>query len=241
MSVWSPPSAQQYPAQPSTAVDALMNRIRKLEGLIAELTKGSPLRQAGMGVSPGQVDFDGDVVIGGRIFTTGDAEFSGNTTIGGNARITGTLSLPAGIIDNDALANPLAFAADSADANVFPIPKTEVTVVSRTITVPPGFTTAVVQGFGTIYAMNSTATLDYLYACVFIDWPAGSTSGRQLLTPLTANNGSGHLAVNKQTEITGLSPGDRITVRMTVKSAFANLPATANNGSSINLLVIWAR
>ena len=110
MSVWAPPSAQQYPAQPSTAVDALMNRIRKLEGLIAELTKGSPLRQAGMGVSPGQVDFNGDIVIGGRIFTTGSAEFSGNTKIGGSLEVTGTLSLPAGIINNEALASPADFA-----------------------------------------------------------------------------------------------------------------------------------
>lgn len=215
--VWAPPSAQEYPAQPSTAVDALMNRIKKLEGLVAELTKGSPLRQAGMGVSPGQVDFDGNVVI------------------------SGTLSLPAGIIDNDALANPLAFSADSANGDGFAIPLAETTVASRTLLVPAGFTTAVVQGIGSVFGMNTSAALDYLFARVYIDWPGGTAAGRQLITPLTASNGSGSLSVNRQQVITGLTAGQPVTVRIAVKSSFTGLPAAPQNGASINVMATWAR
>lgn len=216
--IWAPPTtAQQYPTQPSTGVDALLNRIRKIEGILAEVVKGSPLRQAGMGVSPGQVEFDGDVVI------------------------SGTLSLPAGIINNDALANPLDFSADSADSSNFALSVAGAPVASKTITVPAGFTKAVVQGFGIIQAFNTTATLEYLYAKVSISWPGESNASRWLLTPLTPNNGSGSLSVNNQVEIPGLTPGQQIVVSIMASSAFAALPAAGLNEAAINCLVIWAR
>ena len=106
---------------------------------------------------------------------------------------------------------------------------------------PPGFRTAVIQGLGTVFGFNQTASLDYLYARVYIDWPGGSAYGRQLLTPLTPNNGSGALAVNKQAELTGLQAGQRVTVRMAVSSSFATLPAAPMNGASIDVTAIWAR
>lgn len=207
-----------------------------------EAERGSPLRAGGVGAG-GIVVKGGSIRIenGGNIEVDGDATFGGDTTIGGNARITGTLSLPAGIIDNDALASPLSFSAASADRDGFAILKAVTTVASVTIVVPPGFTTAVIQGLGTVFGFNQTATLDYLYARVYIDWPGGSAYGRLLLTPLTPNNGSGALAVNKQAQLAGLQAGQEVTVRMVVNSSFANLPAAPLNGASIDVTAVWAR
>lgn len=234
MSIWSPPSAQQYPAQPSTAVDALMNRIRKLEGLIAELTKGSPLRQAGMGVSPGQVDFDGDVVIGGRIFTTGDAEFSGNTKIGGSLEVTGTLSLPSGIIDNDALASPAAFARRGGGESNFNVPTAGALVAQVSIPVPSGYSSAIVLALGTAAARNPTTAAAFLYVGAQI-----GTVEPNLTWALAAAGSYSNASGSASRVLTGLS-GGVINVATRVASQGAAWNST-NSMANTDAVAIFLR
>ena len=183
----------------------------------------------------GDLDVTGKTTIGGPLAVTGDATFSGKM------KIAGTLELPAGIIGNAALANPLDFYATGSSANAFPLSTERTTVTSLVATVPPGFTRAVVQGIGSIYAGNTSANLDYLRARVYVDAPAYSSWGRELLTPMTPNGGSAALTVTRQEVLSGLSAGQQITVRLTAQTDFANLPSRPSNGASVDATIIWAR
>ena len=216
MSNWAPPSAQEYPAQPSTAVDALMNRIRKLEGLVAELTKGSPLRQAGMGVSPGQVDFDGNVVIGGDM------------------SITGTLSLPAGIIDNAALTSPAEFARTGGGASGFEVSVTATAVAEQAIPIPAGYTQALVMAVATAAARNNTSSTDFL----FVGAKIGTTSPN--VTWAAAEAGKYATATGSATRlVTGLSGGS-LKVSAWVSSQAAPWAGTTSM-ANVDAIAIFLR
>ena len=146
-----------------------------------------------------------------------------------------------GLIDNAALTSPLMFSAEGLSIDAFSLPLAETPIATVSLTVPNGFTTAVVQGIGSVFVYNSTATLDYLYARVNINWAGGSAAGRRLMTALGAYGGSGSLSVNMQQVITGLVAGQVITVTVAVRSAFATLPAEPSNGATVNAMVTWAR
>jgi len=228
--------------------------IRDLQKRLAAVERGAPLRAAGIGVNEdgmvvgsslgvtGDLNVSGDAAFSGDLDVSGDAEFSGDTIIGGNAAITGTLSLPNGIINNDALANPIAFGSGFADNDGFSLAAAGANVCSFNMVVPAGYTKALVTALGVISAFNTTATLDYLRARVYIDSSTGHASfGRRLITPLTSGNGSGDLAVNKMSEVTGLVGGATITCRLFAETDFANLPAHVANGASINAQAIFLR
>jgi hypothetical protein len=233
---------------------------------IADLERGAPLNNGGVGESgitvtggsirileggnlevDGDASFMGDTNIGGALDVTGATTIggllgvSGNATFSGKMRIAGTLELPAGIIGNDALANPLDFYAAGGSAGAFPLSTERTTVTSMVATVPRGFTRAVVQGIGSIYAGNTSANLDYLRARVYVDAPAYSSWGRELLTPMTPNGGSAALTVTRQEVVSRRWAREPITVRLTAQTDFANLPSRSSNGASVDATIIWAR
>lgn len=247
-SFWAPPTAQQYPARSYQPVDVLMDRIRKLEGLVAELTKGSPLRQAGIGVAPGQVEFNGDAVFAGDTSVTGNldvagtAAFSGDTTIGGNLDVTGTLNLPAGIIGNDALATPLDFRASWANADAFSITSTASSKAASSVTVPAGFTRAVVQVFGMMEAINRGAASNFLRANCRVTSPSGAVwPGRQLITSIGGSNGVAALTVMVQRDFTGLTGGGTIIGEVLASADLATLAADPFNACTVSMLATFSR
>jgi len=88
--------------------------------------------------------------------------------------VTGTLSLPAGIIDNDALASPQTAVASHAQTATFALATgANVEKLRATITVPAGFTKAAIYGTATMSAFNNSGSLDSWLSGIPGQWNAG--------------------------------------------------------------------
>jgi len=211
----------------------------------------SSFNRSGMSATAeGETTVDGDLIIDGTetvngpLAVHGTAAFDGNTTIGGNAAITGTLSLPAGIIDNDALANPLKAQYIYNTTSGYAVTTTETTRASVTVTVPAGFTAAVVSVMGRVDGRNSNTTGgwnatggDLLHTRA---WIAGGTGQDMDLSVL----GSGDHAVSVMpfaAVLTGLTPGDTFILAAKVWSEYQNWAAHAKNIAEISGTVTWYR
>ena len=180
------PISNQFPANEPNGVRKLLEKIRAVELQVKESTSNL-LRTAGIYLSP-----------------TG-------MTIDSNLAITGTLSLPAGIIDNDALANPVVPDAGEASATGFAVSDTATAVASFPLPVPAGFTQALVHVTAAASASNATAFDDLLYVMAAVTPPGGSrVDGPELYGYAAANKwatGSASMAYL----LLGLAPGN-ITV-----------------------------
>lgn len=206
----------------------LASRLKALSDRIAELERGAQLRSAGITVSPAGMTVNSSLDVDGTLNVAGDAVFSGD------------LSVPNGSIKNAFLESPVVTDRGFSDADGFGLTTTRTTLASFSVTVPAGYTQALVIADGVIFALNPTASVDYLYARVYIDSPVLNTWGRELLSMMGPNNGSAALAVNKQARLTGLTGGQVITCRLTGYTAFAPMSAAAN-GTSINAVLIFTR
>lgn len=88
----------------------------------------------------------------------------GMKPVAGGVEIKGSLSLPAGIINNDALTSPSVPYAAHADVASFALaPGANVEKLALTVPVPAGFTRAHVFAAATMYAYNSNASRDEMY------------------------------------------------------------------------------
>ncbi|MHB1063524.1 MAG: hypothetical protein ACYC1Z_03360 [Georgenia sp.] len=228
----------------NTGLQWLINRLNKMQADLNELRGAAQLRAAGIHATEEGLRVDSSLGVAGDLDVTGAATFSGDTEIGGNAAITGTLSLPAGIIDNDALASPVSFAEGDGSNDGFSVPQGpgEFNIASMQLTVPAGYTGALVVVIGTIYALNSTATMSYLRSRVYVDHPTqGSTWGRQLLAPLPNSNGSAVLTVNHQHRYADLVGGQVITARIIAVADYVTIPAAPSNGATVCAFAIFTR
>jgi hypothetical protein len=214
--------------------------IQELRQQIQQLAAANPF--AAMGVRPmaDGLIVEGYETVNGPLDVNGTMNVDGNSTFNGAMSITGALNLPAGIIGNDALTNPIFTSAGYGDANGFEVPNSETTVASATITIPTGYTKATVTGIGAIYLYNSDAAADFGYGRVYIDWPSGpSNFGAKIPFALGGSGGSGNSSPNRLVEKTGLSGGS-ITVRL-VADSDNGVPAHAANQATINALIIFTR
>jgi len=150
------------------------------------ITVGGALNVTGSETVTGSLTVSGSETVTGSIDVKGPATFEGTTTIGGNASITGTLSLPAGIIGNDALTSPLSPLATHVGNSNFGLPTGSfVQVASATISVPAGYTQALVFAMATMHAFNDGTTGD-AYLSVNID---GTAIGAASQTTADASQG----------------------------------------------------
>ena len=181
---------------------------------------------------------EGETTVDGTLIVTGDLEVSGH------AAITGTLSLPAGIIDNAALTNPVASLSIYNTTGSYAVTTTETTRASVTVTVPAGFTAAVVSVMGRVDGRNSNSTggwnaagADLLHTRA---WIAGGTGQDMDLSVL----GSGDHAVSVMpfaAVLTGLTPGDTFILAAKVWSEYQGWAAHAKNIAEISGTVTWYR
>lgn len=128
MSEWSVPQGmtpQDNPGQPKDGVGALIKMVRDNATEMRDRFNNL-LKQAGIRVEPDLVRFTGAV------------------------RIEGTLSLPAGIIDNDALASPVTFAGNAGNLTSTPPPLSWATACTANLTVPDWAGQGVVMATGSI-------------------------------------------------------------------------------------------
>lgn len=245
---WSGPTPipQQFPANEPNGIRKLLDKIKALELQIKEATSnllgtaGIRLTQLGMFIDSsltvgGSLDVTGPMVVGGT------ADFDGDTTIGGNAAITGTLSLPAGIIDNDALANPVKPSAVSFSAS-HTLTTTLTSVASTTVTVPAGFTSAVVSGLGTVYMNDPNTTggqdglgADYVSSTFTID---GTSVGSSALGLAYGNGGAATSLAVVSSVLTGLTPGGTFVLGIKAKTDYFTI---TGGWIMVSGTVLWFR
>jgi uncharacterized coiled-coil protein SlyX len=119
----------------------------------------------------------------------------------------------------------------------FAVTTTETAVISSSITVPPGFTKAVVSVTGRVIAVNNNTTADYLSVHTTI---AGYYAYNMPLLCL-ANGGSGINVAPFAFVGTGLVAGSTIPITVTAKSQTANWATNIANQADISGSIIWFR
>jgi len=184
----------------------------------------------------GDLHATGTTHIGGATDIDGTLNVDADATFGGAMAITGTLSLPAGIIDNDALANPITYASDKSVNVGAAVTTTRTDKATATVAVPAGFTKAQVWAFSDAIALNSTASMDYLYAHTVINTYDG---GENIISCESGHVTTiSHVAV---TALTGLTGGNQINCTVQSRTGFATWGAAANNMWRIQAVVIFSR
>jgi len=140
-------AGSQFPSE-----DALVRRIKDLERTVQQLAAANPLGAAGIRA------IDGGIVV------EGSETVNGPLTINGPATITGALSLPAGIIGNDALQAPVYPAVYHADIQNISITNgPNVEILGADVAVPAGYTQALVSLTITMNMTNNSASTDLAY------------------------------------------------------------------------------
>lgn len=219
------------PGLPNAAppgADWLAKRIAALEKAVAELRTA---RSGDYTTVTGTLDVEGTENVSGDLNVTGDASF------GGHMAVVGTLSLPAGIIDNAALANPVAPVAAHAEASNFALTTTATQRAAVTVAVPSGFTSAAIIGTVRATAKNSTATQDYFdgYCDILTAGAAGGFDATCDGAPGAAV-GISHTATAIATGLSG-----SFVVRAMLRSGAAPWSADTFNTVNVDALVLFLR
>ncbi|MGV8965343.1 MAG: hypothetical protein ACOH2F_03605 [Cellulomonas sp.] len=177
---WTAPAARtnDYPASPQ-GFEALRAAIVQLQTQVREM-RSSLLANTGLSVNPQGMVVDSSMTV------------AGNLDVTGHAAITGTLSLPAGIIDNDALANPVAVAGNSAVVNDATIGSAWTNVLTTTIPAPEwagkalisatGSATSTAQGGAAL--IQARIGIDGAYSDLF-EWVAQLSGDQIICSPIS--------------------------------------------------------
>jgi hypothetical protein len=148
------------------------------------------------------------------------------------------LTLRGGIIGNDALNNPVSVKVGHADATNFSLNTTSFTEKKRTtITVPTGFTQALVFGTSQIAALNTTGTSDYFYLCTRINGPSGGYSSATLTTPGVW----GDQSASNAALLTGLTGGGTFYVSACSWTNSAAWSADSTNTLNVDAIALFLR
>lgn len=124
-----------------------------------------------------------------------------------------------------------------AQTSNFGLRITSATVLSTTITVPAGFTSAAVSVVGRAFAINSTTSVDYLYA----DARIAGTPGHGLPIVATASNGSALNVAPYSKVLTGLTPGSTFVIAVNAATSFASWAADSSNSADLSGIINWYR
>lgn len=232
--------------------DYIVRKLRDLERQIVELRTARSLESATIGkggitVKGGgsiKIAGGGDLTIDGGDMIVDDGEArSGNFVHGstgwrllptGNVEFN-DITLRGGIIGDDALENPVSPIAAHADTSGFAVPLVQAAIVTKTITVPAGFTRALVMASATLAAYNSSGAGDDLN--LFVDI-ASATSGFVVYEGANA----GALACITHSPAAVLSGlGSSFQVRALVSTQIATWPSTAGNVCNLDVLALFLR
>ena len=216
------PTPQQFPANEPNGIHKLLNKIKALELQIKESTSNL-LGTAGIRLTQLGMFIDSSLTVGGSLDVTGPMV------------VGGTLSLPAGIIGNDALTSPVAIDNASAAETGF---ATATSVQNRAVTsipVPAGYSQAVVFAVVNVGAWNGGAVTDFLYITVAI---AGVGSRENVVG--VAPSGWGATSTAKTTMLTGLS-GGTISLSTEVHTGSTAFAANAINRAFLEATAIFLR
>lgn len=218
---------------------SLLRELRRRERLALRQAQSSAFARSGTRVSAEDVtevsgqmqsaDFDGDLA-------TGNAGTKGWALNAFRAAF-GELFLRPGSVENDALASPVKPQGIYTVAQNFALATTDVAVTSQTITVPAGFTSAVISVVGRVYATNPNAAYDYL---VIVSKISG-TGGANLPLLVGASGGSGINVSPYSRVLTGLTSGGTFVVEVRAYVSIANWAANAQNTAELSGTIHWFR
>lgn len=214
----------------------MVRKLQDLEGEQKRQAAANPFAAMGIRPMPDGLIVEGYETVNGPLDVNGTMDVSGNAEFSGNMKIAGTLDLPAGIIGNEALASPVKQIAVYSDADGFTLTPAEQDFCVTTLTVPEGFTEAMVVATGTVNTYNTNAASDYLWARVYIN----TGFGRRMFALMDATSGPASLTVNKQVQLTGLTGGETITCKIKLASQVANV-TSPSNGASMNAFATFTR
>jgi hypothetical protein len=181
---------------------------------------------------------------GTSVTAAGETTVDGKLTVTGAMVVGGTLSLPAGIIDNAALASPVMPQDIFFSAFNFALSTTSTVKASATITVPAGFTSAVVSVVSRVFAYNPNTTGgiggiggDYLGGVSVI---AGA-SGNDLQSVVLGSGSSGVLVSPYTDVLSGLTPGGTFVLSVKAHSGFLAWSTTTGNTAEMSGTILWFR
>ena len=178
--------------------DWIARKLADLEKQLRELRAANPFGLTGITPQDGGTDFEGYV------------------TINGAAKITGTLDLPAGIIGNSTLTNPVFPKNAHADGTNFSLATgANAEKLRATVTVPAGYTQALVMATATMSKKNTTAAVDEMYLDCRIN---GSAIGWSTYASVMAGK-TGTVANSTSALLTGLGASFIITANASTFAA----------------------
>lgn len=204
--------------RPPHSEDFLIRRLQDLERAVQQLAAANPFGLSGLRLQ------NGGMVV------------EGYQTVNGPATFTGSLDLPAGSVQNDALANPVQIDTASNGVDGEAITTTSTVRASVALTVPAGMTQAIVLTTATGMGENSTTASDYLYVSAVVE----GINGGELYTSAAAGLGAS-LAAPFNTTLTGLTDGQEITVGVATRTGTAAWDASTANQASIAVTVMYLR
>jgi hypothetical protein len=219
-------AGSQFPSE-----DAMIRRIKDLERDVQQLRSANQLATAGIRAIDGGIVVDGSMDVQGAETVSGTLAVTGNADFTGNVHIGGTLDLPAGIINNDALQAPVYPAVYHADTqNISITSGSNVEKVGVDVAVPAGYTQALVSLTITMNMTNNSASTDLAYVGANIN---GTSPGWASVASATVGQA---ISLNNTVValVTGLTGGG--TFRLTGKaSSGTNTWPAAGSSNVMNL------
>lgn len=210
---------QRHPRHPQ---EQLVDRIRDLERKVSEL-QNNLLKQAGVGVKEKRLVIGQSLDVEGELLVTGIARLLSDLEVGGDGEVTGilqsenfapnssgwrltatglevnTLVAKDAIIGDQALANPVAASAGSANTGTaVSVGTSAASFASVAIPVPEGYSRAFVTGISSLASANAVAA----YIATRINGVDGMT-----MPIVSAPNGAATGSVSFARQVTGLSGG----------------------------------
>ena len=153
--------------------------------------------------------------------------------------LSGVTVTPDGLsIPNAVLLSLVVPAAFSSSVTNFGLSAGLNVLTSTTLTVPPGFTGAVILGTSRVFAMNNETTGDYVTSRLYMPL---STTPAATATLILNNGGSGTNHAPNSAVLTGLVAGDPVVLQLQAGTSTITIVADSQNVASIDGVVFWTR
>ena len=141
---------------------------------------------------------------------------------------------------DDALLSPTKPASTYGWSTNFVVTPSWTTKLVKTITVPAGFTIALVNVNARVFAYNDTAAADYLWSKTRIG-DAGGIGVPVLANSAAAIGTSGLNPCGLATTQTGLVPGTTFNISIDARTSFGNWGSDAGNTVELWASILWYR
>lgn len=211
-----------------------------LRRTVEQLTSARRLQSASIGkpengqiflASDGQRFVDAEGIERIR-FNTAD----GAANFDGPVSIQGPLTLRPGSIENDSLASPIATGSAGLTQQGFALTPTRAVFAQQSVTVPPGYTQAMVMNGVSGNGWNGTSKSSYMYVSSVIN----GVSGGEVAAPVSGPGMAVATAFGIRT-LSGLTAGATISVGVAMRVDGDSWGAFPSNTANTNALVLFLR